>query len=65
MAKLKRNAARCLSCGRVVESTYRHDYRQCKCGKIAVDGGLVYVKRRYPGGEPTEHFEELSEWEDE
>jgi hypothetical protein len=42
-----RNAAKCLDCGDVIESTYRHDWRQCKCGHIFVDGGFDYVRHGY------------------
>ena len=39
------NAAKCKKCGDEVWSAHRHDYRQCKCGAIAVDGGLDYLRR--------------------
>lgn len=39
------NAAKCKNCGVVVVSLHVHDYRTCKCGKIAVDGGRDYLKR--------------------
>lgn len=58
--KLIKNAAKCLKCNQVVESKYRHDYVACKCGNIAVDGGLSYVRRCSNGD-----FEDLSEWSDE
>jgi hypothetical protein len=35
---------RCFSCGDVIFSRARHDYRSCSCGKIAIDGGFDYVK---------------------
>lgn len=40
-----RNAIRCKLCGDVIESTYRHDFKWCKCGNCAVDGGKSYLKR--------------------
>jgi len=40
--KLIRNKAKCLKCGEVAESKSGHDFRRCKCGAIAVDGGLEY-----------------------
>lgn len=43
--KIIRNAIRCNHCGDVIESTYRHDYVQCFCGKVAVDGGRHYLRR--------------------
>lgn len=65
MAKLKRNAARCLSCGDVIESKRVHNYVKCGCGKIAVDGGLEYARRNFPEHPWSDWFEELSEYETE
>lgn len=39
------NKAQCKLCGDVVESVHRHDFKWCKCGEIAVDGGKAYIKR--------------------
>lgn len=41
----RRNQARCLVCGDVIESKHRHDYVSCRCGAIAVDGGADYERR--------------------
>lgn len=43
--KILANKAKCLKCGDVIESTHRHDFVQCKCGTIAVDGGKDYLRR--------------------
>lgn len=40
-----RNAARCLICLDVIESTHRHDFRTCTCGNVSVDGGPAYKRR--------------------
>lgn len=40
-----RNAAKCKLCGGIAESKHRHDYVSCRCGAIAVDGGLDYLRR--------------------
>jgi hypothetical protein len=45
-----RNSAMCLVCNEEVVSTHRHDFRQCSCGNIAVDGGLDYFKRSWDKG---------------
>jgi hypothetical protein len=45
MEKIIRNSVRCLKCDDHVESTYRHDFKWCKCGAIAVDGGKEYLRR--------------------
>ena len=52
---------KCKKCGDVIESTYRHDFKFCKCGAVAVDGGKDYLRRI--GYE--EDYEELSEVEKE
>jgi len=55
--KVTINKARCKKCGDIIESKSRHDFQQCKCGAIFVDGGKDYCRR---GGNP-EDLEELSE----
>ena len=61
MKRLVVNKIRCNKCGDEIESTYRHNYRSCKCGAVAVDGGLDYLRRT--GG--RDEFTELSEYEEE
>jgi len=39
------NKAQCKLCDDVIESKHGHDFRWCKCGEIAVDGGKSYLKR--------------------
>jgi len=50
-AKILRNAAECRKCGDIIESTYRHDFKWCKCKAIFVDGGMDYLRR---GGAPED-----------
>lgn len=57
--KLVRNAIKCLKCGDVIESKYRHDFVQCSCGACFVDGGLDYIRI----GGNYDDWEDLSEWE--
>ena len=52
-----RNAIRCLKCGDVIESKHRHDFKWCKCGRVAVDGGKDYRKRCYV---ESSDYEEVS-----
>lgn len=59
--KIIRNRAKCLKCGDIIESYFRHDFVQCKCGAIFVDGGHDYLRR---GGKFLEDIEELSEEEE-
>jgi len=39
------NQVRCKKCGDEPYSTHRHDYKPCKCGAVAVDGGMEYLRR--------------------
>lgn len=39
------NKIRCKKCGEEIESIYTHDFRSCKCGACAVDGGHDYLRR--------------------
>ena len=43
--RILRNAIRCNHCGDVIESTYRYDYKTCRCGCVFVDGGHDYLRR--------------------
>lgn len=43
--KIIRNSARCKVCGTHIISVHRHDFKECKCGKIFVDGGKDYLRR--------------------
>ena len=43
-----RNVATCLTCGEVLVSAHRHDFKCCGCPtetRIYVDGGDEYVRR--------------------
>ena len=62
---LIRNRIKCNHCGDIIESTFTHDFRRCKCGAVAVDGGLDYAKRLYKSDDPEESYTELSEWAEE
>ena len=57
MEKIVINKVRCKKCGDVIESTYCHDFKFCKCGAVAVDGGKDYLRRCGK----REDWEELSE----
>ena len=58
-AKIIRNRARCRCCDDIIESKGRHDFVQCSCEAIFVDGGTVYL---HGGGEPK-CFEPMHEVE--
>ena len=60
MEKIITNKIRCKKCGDIIESTHRHDFKFCKCGAVAVDGGKDYLRRC--GNH--EEWEELSEYSD-
>jgi hypothetical protein len=63
MRKIIRNALRCRHCGDVIESKSVHDFKQCSCGAIFVDGGCEYLRRGYKTS-PEEDFIDLSEYAD-
>lgn len=56
------NKAQCLKCKDIVESTHRHDFVNCKCGEIFVDGGKDYLRR---GAKNFKNFKDLSETKEE
>ena len=60
MKKIIINKIRSKKCGVVIESIYRHDFKFCKCGAVAVDGGKDYLRRCGK----NEDWEELSECSD-
>lgn len=55
------NKIRCKHCNDVIESKHQHDFVRCSCGAVFVDGGSAYLRRGWPGGDPNDHYEELSE----
>ena len=60
MEKILVNKIRCKRCNDVIESIHRQDFKFCKCGAVAVDGGTDYLKR----SGYREDWEELSEYEE-
>lgn len=48
------NAASCNVCGDFIVSKHRHDYVECTCGTVAVDGGQEYIRRV---GDPRKRVE--------
>lgn len=61
MRRIIHNRIRCKLCGDIIESEYTHDFKFCKCGAVAVDGGKDYIRR--DGNE--EDYEDLSEYGEE
>ena len=61
MEKIKINKIRCKRCGDIIESKTAHDFKFCKCGAVAVDGGKEYLRRCFINTE--DDYEELSEFE--
>ena len=39
------NELECKKCGDIIYSRNRHDFKYCKCGSVAVDGGMDYLRR--------------------
>lgn len=42
---ITKNRIQCRKCKDIIESTHRHDFKWCKCGAVAVDGGKSYLRR--------------------
>jgi hypothetical protein len=61
--KILRNAIKCKHCGNVIESKTVHDYKECSCGTVAVDGGKEYLRRSFKTS-PDVDYEDLSEYEE-
>ena len=61
MEQIKINKIRCKRCGDIIESKTVHDFKFCKCGAVAVDGGKEYLRRCFINTE--DDYEELSEYE--
>lgn len=53
------NAARCLVCGDLLYSRYRHNFKTCSCGNLSVDGGASYIRRAFK--DPSK-IEEIVNW---
>jgi hypothetical protein len=45
MRKIIQNEVKCTLCDDIIYSGDRHDFKYCKCGNIAVDGGMAYLRR--------------------
>ena len=45
MNRIITNHVTCVHCMTELRSYATHDFQQCKCGKVAIDGGLDYLKR--------------------
>ena len=73
------NVLQCKLCNDLIFSKHVHDYKQCKCGFVSIDGGNEYLKRGYnaaklkeffPEGhqityeEASEYWKDLSTWEE-
>jgi ribosomal protein L37E len=43
--KILSNQIECLQCGDKPYSAHRHHMSHCKCGAVAVDGGMSYLRR--------------------
>jgi len=49
------NQITCKHCNDTIQSNHRHDFKDCKCGKVSVDGGHDYLRRV---GEPDDRIEQ-------
>lgn len=51
------NSIKCKKCGDKIFSTHVHDFKNCKCGEVFVDGGTSYLRR---GAEDMDNIIERS-----
>ena len=54
-----RHAMRCKLCDAVVESKSLHDFKECACGAVAVDGGITCGNRVLGR---VQDMEDCSQW---
>ncbi len=47
----RRNRIQCLSCLDIIEAFHEHDFKNCKCGKVGIDGGFQGHWRRLGGAD--------------
>lgn len=57
MSVIIQNQVLCLKCGDTPYSSHTHDFKYCKCGSVAVDGGLSYLRRVF---DEDSSYKELS-----
>ena len=57
MYKIIINKIKCNKCGEIIESASVHDFKFCKCGAVAVDGGRNYLRRCGNRDDWEEHSE--------
>lgn len=43
--RIIQNEAQCMKCGDIIVSKHVHDFVQCRCNAIFVDGGMEYLRR--------------------
>lgn len=50
------NSAKCYKCDTIVKSLSRHDFQECSCGNIFVDGGYDYIRQGFIEGQYYENI---------
>lgn len=60
--KQEGNTIKCLECGKILVSTFRHDFQACDCSNESfVDGGKTYLR---VGGMDLDKIKVLRAWKD-
>lgn len=54
---------KCVICGETIQSKHRHDFVECSCGNIFVDGGNDYLRMGFKKEGSYEMVEEKYELE--
>ena len=60
--KIIKNCIKCNYCGDIVISKNCHDFKKCNCGKVAVDGGIDYLRRCFENS--SDDYTDLSEYKE-
>jgi len=61
--KIIHNRIQCKHCGDTLESFTVHDFKECSCKTVCVDGGKQYLRRCFKNS--PDDFTELSEYYEE
>lgn len=60
MKKIIKNSIKCNYCSEIITSESRHDFKECSCGTVAVDGGTDYLRRCFKNS--SADYTDLSEF---
>lgn len=62
VGNIRLNRIQCKRCKDIITSHHRHDYNECFCGSVQVDGGSWYLRRGWSEGNSEDLIIEMSEY---